>query len=289
MQKYIQSIETTFSLSITNIKEIQEGWDFVVIEVNSEWMFRFPRRASGLQQLKKEIAILPLVDSVLPVQVPRYEYIHLDSNQPYGGYKKINGTPLSNVSLNTFNPNRFALQIGRCLTALHTINYSDSRSNLLEIWPPEKWQSQYQKDYERLEHEGFPLISPHVRRQLQVKWKEFLSQPQFFSFQPCFIHKDLTENHLLLNGEQLSGIIDWGDACVGDPALDFAGLESFFGNSFTSQLIKHYRGMADPYFSERVRFYNEWIHVHHLFHAIEEKRQDLLHTSILKLERIAMS
>ncbi|MHB8529468.1 MAG: phosphotransferase, partial [Caulobacteraceae bacterium] len=37
-------------------------------------------------------------------------------------------------------------------------------------------------------------------------------------------HGDLTDDHILLapGGERLAGIIDFGDACLADPAHDFA-------------------------------------------------------------------
>lgn len=35
----------------------------------------------------------------------------------------------------------------------------------------------------------------------------------------CWVHGDLEGNCLVLHG-QLSGLVDWGSACVGDPAVD---------------------------------------------------------------------
>jgi aminoglycoside phosphotransferase (APT) family kinase protein len=41
-------------------------------------------------------------------------------------------------------------------------------------------------------------------------------------FEPTFIHNDLSAPHLLVHNGKLAGVIDWGDAVVGDPARDYA-------------------------------------------------------------------
>jgi aminoglycoside phosphotransferase (APT) family kinase protein len=39
---------------------------------------------------------------------------------------------------------------------------------------------------------------------------------------PCVVHGDLHLRHLLVHDGRLSGVIDWGDVCRGDPSLDLA-------------------------------------------------------------------
>jgi aminoglycoside phosphotransferase (APT) family kinase protein len=41
---------------------------------------------------------------------------------------------------------------------------------------------------------------------------------------PTLIHGDLGPEHLRVRNGRLVGVIDWGDARVGDPALDYAWL-----------------------------------------------------------------
>ena len=43
-------------------------------------------------------------------------------------------------------------------------------------------------------------------------------------FRPALTHSDLGPTHLLVRDGELAGVIDWGDARVGDPALDYAWL-----------------------------------------------------------------
>lgn len=43
-------------------------------------------------------------------------------------------------------------------------------------------------------------------------------------FEPALIHNDLSAPHLLVRDGRLAGVIDWADACIGDPARDYAWL-----------------------------------------------------------------
>ncbi len=72
-------------LQIQSIRSYEEGWDFYVLEVNEEWIFRFPRRPQEIERLKREASFLEQVASDLPVDAPRYEVLHLREPLPFGG------------------------------------------------------------------------------------------------------------------------------------------------------------------------------------------------------------
>jgi aminoglycoside phosphotransferase (APT) family kinase protein len=56
---------------------------------------------------------------------------------------------------------------------------------------------------------------------------------------PSVIHSDLKPAHVLFDHSSghLSGILDWGDACLGDPDFDFACIQIFFGSEFLLMLL----------------------------------------------------
>ena len=56
---------------------------------------------------------------------------------------------------------------------------------------------------------------------------------------PSVIHSDLKPAHVLVNDSSghLSGVLDWGDACLGDPDFDFACVQIFFGSEFLLRLL----------------------------------------------------
>ncbi|MBI4943397.1 MAG: phosphotransferase [Actinobacteria bacterium] len=68
-------------------------------------------------------------------------------------------------------------------------------------------------------------------------------------------HNDLGAEHLLVEGGRLTGVLDWSDAALADPAVDVARLLRDLGPEFVAGLVARYRGPVDPGFDERVLFY----------------------------------
>ena len=65
-------------------------------------------------------------------------------------------------------------------------------------------------------------------------------------FDPCVTHSDLGAEHLLVREGRLVGVIDWGDARLGDPALDYSWL---LHGPFPDWEV-------DPELRRRARFYH---------------------------------
>jgi aminoglycoside 2''-phosphotransferase len=90
-------------------------------------------------------------------------------------------------------------------------------------------------------------------------WEGFLTDDAHFRFRPGLIHRDLTGEHILCDPTRglITGIIDWGDATIGDPALDFVGLLWDAGRDFTEAVLAGYQGQVDETFWDRMAFYAE--------------------------------
>jgi aminoglycoside phosphotransferase (APT) family kinase protein len=70
------------------------------------------------------------------------------------------------------------------------------------------------------------------------------------------MHSDVAPNHLLVREGKLAGVIDWGDARIGDPALDYAWL---LNGPFPDWDV-------DDELRRRARFYHRlapWFDVHY--------------------------
>jgi aminoglycoside 2''-phosphotransferase len=63
------------------------------------------------------------------------------------------------------------------------------------------------------------------------------------------IHADLGMEHVLVDATTtaVTGVIDFGDACVGDPALDFAGMPQVL----RKDALRSYGGPQDETLAER--------------------------------------
>jgi aminoglycoside phosphotransferase (APT) family kinase protein len=93
----------------------------------------------------------------------------------------------------------------------------------------------------------------------EVKWRSFLEagveagEPG--SIRTTFVHSDLAAEHILLDPatHQVTGIIDWSEISVGDPAIDFAGMFHWGGLDFLNAVLSHYRHHLDAGLRERAR------------------------------------
>ncbi|MBA2284654.1 MAG: aminoglycoside phosphotransferase family protein, partial [Ktedonobacteraceae bacterium] len=59
----------------------------------------------------------------------------------------------------------------------------------------------------------------------------------------------------------------WGDATIGDPALDFVGLLHCRDHSFTERVRSSYRGHLGSSFRQRTAFYLRCLPFHELLYA----------------------
>lgn len=58
-------------------------------------------------------------------------------------------------------------------------------------------------------------------------------------------HADLGAEHLLTVEDELTGVIDWSDAALADPAVDFARLYRDFGLDLLEAVVSAYGGLPD--------------------------------------------
>lgn len=70
------------------------------------------------------------------------------------------------------------------------------------------------------------------------------------------MHRDLAAEHILLDPDtkQVTGIIDWSEISISDPAIDFAGMFHWGGLDFTNAVLSHYPVRVDDGLLERARF-----------------------------------
>jgi aminoglycoside phosphotransferase (APT) family kinase protein len=70
-----------------------------------------------------------------------------------------------------------------------------------------------------------PLVLPALDIDEQRRAEALFADVETLAgFEPVLTHSDLLPEHMLCRDGRLVGVIDWGDARVGDPALDYAWL-----------------------------------------------------------------
>lgn len=89
-------------------------------------------------------------------------------------------------------------------------------------------------------------------------------------------HDDLSSEHILLDEGrgQITGVIDWTDVEIGDPAVDFTGIYHHLGEAGTRQVLAHYPLPADEALIRRARFFAGCIGLFEMSHGQATGRAD---------------
>ena len=184
--------------------EIDQGWDYKVLVLDGEWVLRIPRHEPARESLEKEMELLPALAPALPVEIPRFEQF---SREPrFVVYRLIRGEPLRDE-----DPDG----VRAFLEALHSLDASALPA------PRPDWLETHRERAERWRGVVLPLLDADERPAGEALLREVETLD---GYEPALTHSDLGEEHLIVRDGRLAGVIDWGDARVGDPAIDYAML-----------------------------------------------------------------
>jgi aminoglycoside 2''-phosphotransferase len=181
---------------------IDDGFDFKVVVVDEKWVIRVPRREGVVEALELEAVLLPVLSPELPVEVPRFEI--LSKEPPFVVYRLLAGTPLAGED---------SAGVRAFLTALHGVR--------TDVMPATDWIERYQEQCARFADQVFPLLDKAEQRLAEELFAEVDS---LTGFTPSVVHGDLGAEHMLVRDGRLAAVIDWGDASLGDPGLDYSWL-----------------------------------------------------------------
>jgi aminoglycoside 2''-phosphotransferase len=274
VETYKRIIEACFpQVRVDRIVSASEGWDSVTVEVNGEYIFRFPKRPDVELQYEKEVSLLAELAPHLSVAVPRFEFVWnggAPADMRFVGYRKIMGVPLASDRFTAGQLARLAGPISTFLSELHRFPVAHAERLLVPGGGVNQWRQRYQKFYEEVQARVFSLMDAPMRAKTAILWEGFLSEEALFRFIPTLIHHDLNPEHILCDptGARLAGIIDWGDVAIGDPAIDFAGIFYNCGAELTEQALAGYQGMVDETFRRRVAFYARIVPLHEVLFGI---------------------
>ncbi len=100
------------------------------------------------------------------------------------------------------------------------------------------------------------------------------------------LHGDLHARHLLLDdAAAAAGVIDWGDVCVGDPAIDLSVAFGAFSGTAREALLDAYGRRPDAIGALRARVIAVFLAAALLGYANDVALDPLRRESALALER----
>ena len=240
---------------------MDEGWDFQVFEVDPVWLFRFPKREASVAKLNMERKLLSGLGEWVSLPVPNYEYFCESPEKairPFGGYRKLPG--IGGDISKTVDQHQVARQLGIFLARLHTYPVEKAR----EAGVPEAgdlvthWRDKSREQLSRLNglNVNLDLLRRYLENDAPVSCQGSLS----------LVHNDLWAEHILVDTctGGVSGVIDWADAFIGDPAIDFACLYAWYGESWLENVLDHYTGKLDAGVISRSRYLATCLAIHNI-------------------------
>lgn len=248
---------------ITELKVNGSGWSNLIIEINRQWILRLSRSLieperklpsprfeleqrliAGISDIQAgtknspELPQMPLMRLFTPHQ--HTVFSATKSTQAFAAlYPRISGRHHSSEELSNQLADSLARAIATFLARLHAL--APSQELIKQGLRP------YPYGDAHFLQEVLPASLNQLSKQGQYAAERYFSQTvarfENLSPSPMWIcHGDFGPGNLLFDDEaNLSGILDFSDACLGDPAIDFAPLWRRTSTAFFAMLLKQYQ------------------------------------------------
>jgi aminoglycoside phosphotransferase (APT) family kinase protein len=245
------------SYRIDTIVKLGAGLENVAYEVNGDLIVRFsvaPDPEGRAAAVQREAGVLEAVATVSPLAVPKPVFVAAELGCL--AYHKVPGIPL--LELPQLHRSGLAAsvgaELGRFLSVLNGLPVARMRDLVgLDDQPFEGWLADAADLYR--------TVADAVPEAFHSAIGAFLRAPLPAEDHPLvFSHNDLGIEHVLVDPDTgaISGIIDWSDVAIVDPAFDIGLIYRDLGPQALAATVSGYHAGgdgADSDLLERATFY----------------------------------
>jgi aminoglycoside phosphotransferase (APT) family kinase protein len=268
------AVAATFpELGARGVVRLPSGWDFETFDLDDAWIVRVPKRPDVREWLRTEVALLPELARSLSVPVPEIAVVKEDGV----AYRKLHGKPID-------RPIEGAAEtLGRALSELHGFPVDRALELGVGDVRGDRWRERHERRWDEWRSLVLPLLSDDERAAATRRERDFrslLAKP----FASALVHADLGPEHVLCADGRITGVIDWTDVKIGDPAIDLAWPLHGLGRAFAARLLSAY-GYVDEGLLERARFYHLAGPFYEVVYGLEQDRPDLVATGLEGIRR----
>lgn len=196
------------------LQKVAGGWDNQQWRLGEELAVRMPRTPRAPSLLRTEQRWLPVLAGRLPLPVPTP--VRTGEPSPLFGKtwtiaRWVAGEPADHTPVT--RPGA-AATLAEFLRALHGTAPADAPANPNRGVPLTAMQGDFDA--------SFPVIAPLAGADDARRiWEQAVSAPAWQDA-PVWLHGDLHPANVVVRDGTLSGVIDFGELCAGDPATDLA-------------------------------------------------------------------
>lgn len=192
------------------------GWDNQLWRLGAELAVRLPRTERAPDLLRKEHRWLPVLAPRLSLPVPTPLRISEPSARfprPWTIAAWVPGAPADRAAIS--RGDHAAEALAEFLAALHVRAPADAPVNPTRGLPLGTYAQGFTEGFERLASVG------EIPSGVRDIWQDALSAPEAAG-PPLWLHGDLHPANVVVSAGTLTGVLDFGELCAGDPATDLS-------------------------------------------------------------------
>jgi aminoglycoside 2''-phosphotransferase len=229
--------------------------------VNDRYVFRFAKHAAASAAMQVERCLLPMLQELLTVKIPQIEFAGRcdDTGEGMMGYQFLSDEPLkANLleSLPSVAQHSLVEQMVAFTHQLHAVPLELVRHCTIRQLEPLTHLT-------RIMEEGRTQVALHLSEGTWDYYENLLDEytrdPALHTYQPALLHGDLSPDHFLGDPEQatLTGVIDFGDVCSGDPAWDLIYIYEDYGLATFKLFISLYDPENTHLLERKIQIYQQ--------------------------------
>ena len=204
--------------------------------VNNEWVFRFAKHDEARRSLQREFCLLPKIAGRITLEIPFPELASFDREPSFIAYRLLPDNSLAPelyLRLDETKRAKCALQVAAFLNQFHSIEIETAQNCGVKTCD---FRSKYQRVLSATKKRLFPLLPEPGQDFIEQVMAEYLAADD--DYRPALLHGDLSPDHVLFDAKtgSVSGIIDFGDMMIGDPARDLLWIYEDYGLDFLARL-----------------------------------------------------
>ncbi|KXZ23406.1 macrolide 2'-phosphotransferase [Bacillus nakamurai] len=241
----------------------ETGMDFQVVFAEDDsgvtWVLRKPRRPDVIERAAAESDVLTFLRSYVTVSVPDWR-IHTPE---LIAYPKLDGIPAAVIDLEkkqyVWNMEHeppsddFVRSLAAALAGLHGADPAAASKSGIEIIKPDDVRQRAAESMDRVKKEI------GVSEPLWQRWQTWINDSSYWPDFSALIHGDLHPPHILIGPNQcVTGLLDWTEAKVADPAKDFVLYQAIFGEKETKRLLQSYQAEGGRIWPKMQEHVTEW-------------------------------
>jgi aminoglycoside phosphotransferase (APT) family kinase protein len=204
------------------ISLLASGWDNTLFRVGDKLVARLPRREVSESLVDHEATWLPILAPQLPARVPTPVHLGRASDDYPWRWMIVEWFEGSAIGTDTLRrPASVARSLGEFLAALHRPAPSDHPLN------PYRGGRLAGRDGITRERMAALDHLPGLQDKVSVAWDLALNAPEWEG-ESMWLHGDLHPANIIVDGDELVAVIDFGDITGGDPATDLLAAWTLF-------------------------------------------------------------